>query len=77
MISEIDLKDYKEDFPARLYELADQRGKDKLIKIDGVVFRYGWLDGMYANVFDQKDHQYVVAAWTECRPLTKVGQEGL
>lgn len=71
MISGIDIEDYKEEYPLKLYELADQKGKNKVIKIDNQLFTFGWLDGMYCNVFDLKGNQYLIAAYTDCIPLTK------
>jgi hypothetical protein len=77
MISGIDIDDYKEDHPLKLYELADQKGKNKMVKIDGTIFKFGWLDGMYCNVYDLEGHQYTIAAYTDCVPLTKDHQEGV
>lgn len=74
MISGTDIKDYREDNPQQLWELADQRDKDKYIEMQGMVFKYGWLDGMFATVYDLQNNQYTLAAWTECYPLKEKPQ---
>lgn len=76
MISGTDINDYKDDNPQQLWQLAEYRDKDKYIEMHGMVFRYGWLDGMYATVYDLQGNQYTLAAWTECWPLKKKPPEG-
>jgi hypothetical protein len=76
MISGTDINDYRQDNPQQLWQLADQRGKDKYIEMQGMVFKYGWLDGMYVTVYDLQGNQYTVAAWTECWPLSGKPPEG-
>lgn len=52
MISGTDINDYRDDNPQQLWQLAEYRDKDKYIEMHGMVFKYGWLDGAYATVYD-------------------------
>ncbi len=74
MISGIDITDYRETNPLQLWQLADQRDKDKYIEMQGMVFKYGWLDGSYATVYDLQGNQYTLSAGTECYPLKEKPQ---
>lgn len=76
MISGTDINDYREDNPLQLWQLAEHRNKDKYIEMQGMVFKYGWLDGAYATVYDLRGNQYTLAAWTECYPLKEKPPEG-
>lgn len=76
MISGTDIEDYKKDNPQQLWQLAEYRDKDKYIEMQGMIFKYGWLDGAYATVYDRQGNQYTLAAWTECYPLDQKPPEG-